>query len=109
MRRGTFAVKLRTPRVALLAALLLPAFAPAQPQPPERKDGPRPLVCAPLGVVPGVETKLIVRGQRLDTATEIRFGEVKATVKITNKGKAAVPNMQEGAKVGDTQLEATVT
>jgi hypothetical protein len=98
-------------RVVLLIALLfLPAaLAPAQPKPPEKKDGPRPLVCIPLGVVPGVETKLTIRGQRLDTSTEIRFGDVKATVKIVNKGKANVPNMQDAAKVGDTQIEATVT
>jgi Bacterial pre-peptidase C-terminal domain len=66
-------------------------------------------MCFPLGVVPGVETKITLRGQRLDTATEVRFGEVKATVKIISKGKANVPNMQDAAKVGDTQIETLVT
>ncbi len=93
----------------LTAALLTATYAPAQQKPADKKDSPRPLVCIPLGVVPGVETKLIIRGQRLDNATEIRFGDVKATVKIVNKGKATVPNMQDAAKVGDTQIEATVT
>ena len=37
-------------------------------------------MCIPLGVVPGVETKITIRGQRLDNASEIRFGEVKATM-----------------------------
>ena len=99
-------------RAAFLVAIVLSlplALAPAQQKPPEKKDQPRTLVCAPLGVVPGAETKLVIRGQRLDTATELRFGDVQATVKITGKGKAAVPNMQDAAKVGDTQLEAAVT
>jgi hypothetical protein len=99
-------------RAAFLVAAVLSlplALAPARQKPPDKKDQPRALVCAPLGVVPGVETRLVIRGQRLDTATELRFGDVAATVKITGKGKAAVPNMQDAAKVGDTQLEATVT
>ena len=99
-------------RAVLLVAVVVflsAAFAPAQPKPPEKKDEPRPLVCLPLGVVPGVETKITIRGQRLDTATEIKFGEIKATVKIVSKGKAAVPNMQDAAKVGDTQIEVQVT
>jgi hypothetical protein len=97
--------------VLLVAAgMFLSALAaPAQPKPAEKKDEPRPLVCLPLGVVPGVETKIVIRGQRLDTATEIRFAEIKAAVKIVSKGKATVPNMQDVAKVGDTQIEATVT
>ena len=94
----------------VMVAMFLPAtFAPAQPKPADKKDAPRPLLCIPLGVVPGVETKIIIRGQRLDSATELRFGDVKATVKIVSKGKANVPNMQDAAKVGDTQLEAKVT
>jgi hypothetical protein len=92
------------------AVLFLPlSVAPAHQIPPDKKDTPRPLVCVPLGVVPGVETKVVIRGQRLDAATEIRFGDVTAAVKITAKGKATVPNMQDAAKVGDTQVEATVT
>ena len=99
-------------RVVMLVVsgvFLSAAFAPAQPKPAEKKEEPRPLVCLPLGVVPGVETKIVIRGQRIDTATEIRFGEVKAAVKIVSKGKATVPNMQDTAKVGDTQIEASIT
>ena len=98
-------------RVALLiaAVFLTAAFVPAQPKPSDKKDAPRPLMCIPLGIVPGVETKIIIRGQRLDNASEIRFGKVKATVKIVKKGKANVPNKQDVAKVGDTEIEATVT
>jgi hypothetical protein len=94
----------------LVAAVsLTTAFAPAQTKPADKKDAPRPLICIPLGVVPGVETKITIRGQRLDNASEIRFGDVKATVKIVNKSKANIPNMQDAAKVGDTQIEAQIT
>src|SRR4051812_38461014 len=98
-------------RAALVVAALvsLTALASAQnKKPAEKNDGPRPLVCAPLGVAPGVETKLVVRGLRLDNVTEVRFGDVKAEVQIVSKGKTAVPNMQDAAKVGDTQLELKV-
>lgn len=93
--------------VILVAATLV--FAQPKPKPPDKKDTPHPLLCLPLGVVPGVETKVIIRGQRLDSTTEVRFGAVKATVKIVSKGKATVPAMQDAAKIGDTQLEVKVT
>ena len=92
-----------------VAVFLPSAFAPAQPKPADKKDTPRPLLCIPLGVVPGVESKIVIRGQRLDAATEVRFGDVKATVKIVRKGKANVPAMMDAAKIGDTQLEVKVT
>jgi hypothetical protein len=96
-------------RIVFLTVFLAMAFAPEQPKPAEKKDAPRPLLCIPLGVVPGVETKVVIRGQRLDKATEVRFGDVKATVKIVKKRNASVPNMQDAAKVGDTEIEAQIT
>src|SRR4029079_1276805 len=107
-RRGREAAMRRAAiALAVLVSVALPG-APGQPKPPDKKDAPHPIVCIPLGVIPGVETKITLRGQRLDTATEIKFGDVKAEVKITGKGKTAVPNMQGAARVGDTQIEGLV-
>src|SRR5262245_8412082 len=73
-----------------------------------KKAEPRVAVVIPLGAAPGKTTKLTVRGIKLDGATALRFGAVKATAKIVSKGAAAVPD-KNPEKVGDTQLVAEVT
>jgi hypothetical protein len=80
-----------------------------QQKPSEKKDAPRVLVVAPLGVVPGATTRLTVRGLKLDTATAVRFTDDRFTSKVLNKGKAAPLDKQEPARVGDTQVQVEVT
>src|SRR4051812_26231928 len=92
--------------IVLLLIALMPAVA--QEKKPEKKDQPQVLVAIPLGIAPGATTSVMIRGLKLDAATEIRFPDSKATAKIKDKGKAAVPD-KNPEKVGDTQLVAEIT
>ena len=94
------------PAVLVLVAVRVVA---AQDKKSEKKDGPKVLVAAPLGVAPGQAARVSVRGLKLDGATEVRFPGVAAAVRLLGKGKAAVPNQQSAARVGDTQVEMEVT
>jgi hypothetical protein len=84
-------------------------FAHGEDKKPDPKEGPKVLLAAPLGVAPGATTKVTVRGLKLDGATEVKFTDGGVTAKVVGKGKATVPNMQEPAKVGDTQVEVEIT
>lgn len=92
---------------ALLAVLLLPTAVPAQKA--AKPEGPRVVVAAPLGVVPGVPVRLTLRGLKLDEATAVQFHEPKARARLLDRGKAPPPNQQEPARAGDTQLTFEVT
>jgi hypothetical protein len=95
-------------RLALALRLAVAASLPAQEKKPlEKKDPPKVIVALPLGVAPGKTTKLTLRGLKLDTATEVRVA--RGTAKIVGKGKAAMPQMQDAKRVGDTQVEVEVT
>jgi hypothetical protein len=98
-------------RTLLVLIVLLPlcAVAAQDKKPPEKKDPPTIRLALPLGIPVGKATRIVLRGQKLDTATEVRFPDVKATVKIIGKGKAAVLAMQDAKLVGDTQVELEVT
>lgn len=76
---------------------------------PAAKDPPKVIVAAPLGIAPGVKTRLILRGLRLENATEVRCQEPKASAKLLKKSKVGVPNPQSLQRLGDTQVEAEVT
>lgn len=91
-------------RPLLLMALL---FGPAlgQPKPPEKKDEPKVVVAVPLGVPAGKETKIVLRGLRIDTATAVECSEIEGKVEIVRKGKANVPNQVKPETVGDTEIE----
>jgi hypothetical protein len=96
-------------RLLCVAPLGLAAVAvPAQEKKPETKDMPRLAVCIPLGIPAGTPTKITIRGQKLDSATELRFFHPDVTVKILKKDKSPPPAKQEAAIVGDTILEAEV-
>jgi hypothetical protein len=77
----------------------------------DKKDAPKVLLAEPLGVPVDKPTKVTLRGLKLDAATEVRWADPKVTamVKILNKGKAAVPDKMDAARVGDTQVEVEVT
>lgn len=83
------------------------ASVSAQPKPAEKKDAPRVKIASPLGVVAGQTTVITIRGLNLDTATEIRFPDVKLPIEasIKKKEKAPAPQKQDPQVVGDTQLE----
>ena len=49
---------------------------------------------------------MLLRGQKLDTVTEVKSADAKVTVKILGKGrKAGVPNNYPANKLGDTEVE----
>ena len=73
--------------VAIVAAFAVLAAEPAKPDP---KDRPKIIVAGPLGLKPGKPTKLLLRGLKLDEATEIRLHDPKGSAKILSKGKAPV-------------------
>lgn len=94
---------------AVSALLLAFSFTAAQEKKPEKKDYARVCVCIPLGIPAGAPTKITIRGQKLDTATELRFLDPNVTAKILKHSKSPPPQKQEPNQVGDTVLEAEVT
>ncbi len=73
------------------------------------KDGPpRVTVILPLGAAAGQMTRVIVRGLKLEGATEIKILDGNGTAKIISKDKANVPD-KNPEKVGDTQVVAEIT
>ncbi len=83
----------------------------AEPAKPDAKDAPKIVVAAPLGLPPGKPTKLLLRGLKLDQATEVRLHDPKGTVKILSKGKAPLANKEKDdlPRYGDTQIEIEAT
>jgi len=82
--------------------------ANAQPKKTEKNVEPRVTVMMPLGLQPGVKTKLAIRGSKLDGATEIRFAEGAGEAKILSQGKVEAPDKNPD-KFGGTQILAEVT
>ena len=95
--------------LALVAGLAVLIVA-ADPKKPE-DNTPKIVVAAPLGLAPGKATKLLVRGLKLDAATEVRLHDPKGTAKILSKGKAPLPNKEKDdvGRYGDTQIEIEAT
>jgi hypothetical protein len=88
----------------VICCLVLSARA-EEKKPDPKNDKPRIVVSLPLGVAAGAPAKVTLRGLKLDTATEVRCTDEHVTVKVLSKGKAAVPDKLDAAKVGDTQIE----
>lgn len=89
--------------------VFLATLLAAEPKKAAPKPLPKVIVAAPLGLAPGVKTRLNLRGLRLDTATEVRCQEPKATAKLLKTSKVGVPTPQDLNRLGDTQIEAEVT
>jgi hypothetical protein len=90
--------------------MLLPAgLAPGQRKPADGKDKPKLVVAVPIAVMPGKTSKVIIRGLHVDTATEIRVHDPKSSARLLGKSKVPVPNQQDPALVGDSQVEIEVT
>ena len=87
--------------LCFVAAVCLTALA--QDKKPD--DTPRLLLSTPLGVTAGMTSKFVLRGLRLDQATEIRVGNPLVPAKILSKAKVAVPQKQDINRAGDSQIE----
>lgn len=81
-------------------ALLL-AFAAQDKKP----DGPKPLYTVPLAAAPGAKTKLVLRGLKLDTVTEVKAA---VPVKLLSKKKAPGPTNFPVERAGDSECEIEV-
>ena len=65
-------------------------------------------MCLPLGVAAGQTAQVTLRGQKLDTATEVRAaGGVAA--RIVSQGNADLRERQDTARVGDTLIVLELT
>jgi Bacterial pre-peptidase C-terminal domain len=93
----------------LLLLLFVPLALLAQPKPPV-KDAPVVQYSSPLFVTPTAKVTVVLRGQKLDTATEVKSGDARVTAKLVGKGKkATVPANYTANKLGDTECEIELT
>jgi len=86
-----------------LSGLLRAEDPPKPPEPPVIR------MAVPLGIQPSSTAKFTIRGQRLEGATEVVLTAPGAVAKVLESGKAVVPNGQNAARVGDTQVVVEVT
>lgn len=94
-------------RVGIVLLLALLTLGPVTGQ-PKKPTTPKLLMALPFGIAPGKAIKVDLRGLGLDTAKEVRLSG-KGSVKLLGKGKVAVPNRQDAARVGDSRAEVEVT
>jgi len=75
------------------------------------KDAPPQVIVAlPMAVELGKSTKVTLRGLRLESVTEVRFGEPRTTGKIVGKPrKIGLPNNANVNIVGDSEIDIEVT
>ena len=90
------------PHAALALSFLF--TKPAPPPPP--KDQPVARYTIPLALPAGPKAKIVLRGAKLDTTTEVKADA--GTVKVTRKGKVAAPNNYPVEKVGDSEVEVEI-
>lgn len=97
----------------LLLCLALPlcllSSASSQDKKGDKKDTPKVVVAVPFGVPADKKQTITLRGLKLDTATEVRFGDTKVEAKILKKAKAPPPNNADPNKLGDSILEVELT
>jgi hypothetical protein len=72
---------------------------------------PKVLVAMPLGVSPGIKTRLVLRGVHLDetTAIEATAAGEPVDAHVIDKKKATLPPNQTPETSGDTQVEIELT
>lgn len=90
------------PHAALALSFLFTTPAP----PPLPKDHPVARYTIPLAIPDGPKAKLVLRGAKLDTATEVKADT--GTVKVTRKGKVTPPNNYPAEKIGDSEVEVEI-
>lgn len=87
--------------------LFLTSLGSAQEVKPEKQ--PMIVCAAPLAVVPGKETTLVLRGALLDEITAVKVISTEIKIEIASKGKTPVPQNYDAKRVGDTQAEIKFT
>ena len=89
----------------LPAALLLALFA-LPPKPPPPKDQPVLRTPVPFAL-PAGKSKFVIRGLKLDTATEVK-ADGGVGVKLLSKKKLSPPNNYPAERFGDSEVEIEV-
>jgi hypothetical protein len=82
-------------------------FSQEKPKPAPPMDVPKVLYSVPLAVETGKKTKLILRGAKLESVTEVRQGDAKLTITGAAK-KSAPPGNYPAVKFGDSELEVEI-
>ncbi len=91
-------------RAILLLVLVTAPAGLAAPAPDKAKELPKIVVAVPLAAVAGIPTKIVLRGQKLDRATDVRCSNTAVKVKLLTKGTT-----DDVAGVGKTQAEIELT
>lgn len=90
----------------LLSLLLLSASA--QDKKGAKKETPKVVVIAPLGISPGAKTKVTIRGLKFDDAVEVRIAAAGATASVLKSAKVPVPTNADPNRLGDSLVEAEI-
>ncbi|HZZ72866.1 MAG TPA: PPC domain-containing protein [Pirellulales bacterium] len=93
----------------MLLFLGLPSVRADDPKPDPKSIHPNVKLTNPLGLMPGIKTKVLLRGQKLDQATAIKIGPWPDAAKILKKEAAPQIKPFEPDRVGDQQLEVEIT
>lgn len=111
MRRNARELLILLLTAAAWHALASPARADDKKKKPDEKPTPQVTVALPLGLAAGSTAKIVIRGLKLDQASEVQFQmkDHPAKAKILSKGKAALPEKVDAKRAGDTQVEVEVT
>jgi hypothetical protein len=80
--------------------------APAEDPP---KPPPKVRAAMPISVAPGTKTRLTLRGDGLDQATEVRCQAPKGSAKLLKKGPAPAASQADTPRLGGTQVEIEVS
>ncbi|MFQ3593761.1 MAG: PPC domain-containing protein [Gemmataceae bacterium] len=91
----------------LTSALVLGLVALSLAQNPPPPKPPVVLLSLPMGLPVGQTTPVELRGQRLDSITEVTASLGK--VKLLAKDKVAVPNGLDASRIGDTRVRLEYT
>lgn len=107
----TRAKALRIVGACLAAMWVAPAVADEKDKKDDKKPPEPPVVflANPLAVAPGGKVKVSFRGKLLDQLKEVATAAPGVEVKLTDKGKASIPNQQEASRIGDTHFQLEIT
>jgi len=96
--------------LATLALLfLLTTTLCAQPKKETKDEPPRVILAMPMAVEIGKKAKIVLRGLKIDTVTEVRFQEPRTTGKLLgDTKKIPLPNNANVNQVGDSEISIEV-
>jgi hypothetical protein len=90
--------------IQVVVVLVVVSSAVAEPKADKKDDRPKIVVAVPMGVATGAKTKVLLRGQRLDSVAEVRCSPASVKAKLVEKRSAGdIP------RVGNTLAEVEVT